>query len=151
MTSAGKKIAIGLALAMMLVTCSCSKKESSSTTAKDPAPAPKMEPATYEKYITGQDVYATGWYHEYLSSHTTVKVTQSDPSSGVTWRVYFTEEELPEDQIETLLEREPNLIDNGSFNATNFDYIYIFCDRNSNNSETPTDDQLKIWYQATYA
>lgn len=49
-----------------------------------------------------------------------------------------------------LLERTPDITDNGEFNAGPYDYVYFFCDVNSKNSKEPTEDLVMIWYQATY-
>ena len=104
-------------------------------------------PATYEKNITGNDVFGNGWYCESLDIHTIVKVSNLDPSKGVTWSVFFSEESLSEDEIEKLREREPDIINRGEINASRYEWIYVYCDINSTNSPAPTTDMLNISYQ----
>ena len=66
---------------------------------------------------------------------------------GVAWSVYFTEDELAEEEIEKLKEREPDIINSGEINASKYSYIYVYCDHNSMNSAAPTTDMLQISYK----
>jgi hypothetical protein len=136
--------AVILLLAIMTVFCFASCGKAAETTHK-------MEPATYEKNISGRDAFEKGYYYEQLGSHKKVLIRKLDPDSYVIWEVYFTKEKLPEEEIEKLLEREPDITNNGEFDATNYDYVYFFCSKNSKNSQEPTEDMVMISYQATYA
>ncbi len=140
-----KKSAAVIAVLTLFVMCSCSNTDSVETYSDRVTPT--YIPATYEKNITGSDVYNNGWYYESLDIHTKVKVSNYEPSKGVTWSVYFTEDALPEDEIEKLLKREPDIINSGEINASRYDWIYVYCDANSTNSPNPTSDMLKISYQ----
>ena len=144
MKNTRERVAV-LLLAVMAVLCfaSCGKAE--------PRPTPQREPATYQKNITGRDIFETGYYVEQLGSHSKVTVRKLEPSSHVTWKVYFTKEMLSEEEAEKLLERTPDITDNGEFNAYQYDFVYFFCDVNSKNSKEPTDDMIMLKYQATYA
>ncbi len=116
-----------------------------------PEPTHQREPATYQRNITGQDAFEKGYYVERLGSHSKVIVRKLDPDSHVTWKVYFTKEKLPEDEVEKLLERTPDITNAGEFNAWQYDYVYFFCDVNSKNYPEPTDDMIMLYYMATYA
>lgn len=116
-----------------------------------PEPTHQREPATYQRNITGKDVFEKGYYYESLGSHSKVTVRKLDPDSYVTWKVYFTKDVLPEEEIEKLLERTPDITNAGEFNAYQYDYVYFFCDVNSKNSPEPTDDMIMLKYMATYA
>ena len=140
-----KKLAAVIAVFAFFMLCSCSNNDSIETTIGRVTPT--YIPATYEKNITGSDVFNNGWYYESLDIHTKVKVSNYEPSKGVTWSVYFTEESLSEDEIAKLLEREPDIINSGEINASRYDWIYVYCDVNSTNSQEPTSDMLKISYQ----
>ena len=139
------KIAVVLLLTVMTVLCfaACKKNE--------PEPTHKREPVTYQRNITGQDVFEKGYYVEQLGSHSKVTVGKLDPSSYVIWKVYFTKEKLPEEEALKLLERTPDITNNGEFNAKQYDYVYFFCSVNSKNSQEPTGDKIMLYYQATYA
>jgi len=108
---------------------------------------PTFIPATYDKNISGSDAYSNGWYYEALDIHTKVKVSQLEPTKGVTWSVYFTEGLLSEEELEKLKEREPDIINSGEIDASRYSYIYIFCNVNSTNSPVPTADMLNISYK----
>ena len=141
-----KKLAIVFISFTLLVLCSCTKTDSTETT-KSSRATPAHVAATYENAITGSDVFDNGWYYESLDIHTKVKVSNSEPTKGVTWNVYFTEELLSEEEIEKLKERDPDIINSGEINASKYSYIYVYCDINSTNSPAPTSDMLKISYQ----
>ena len=141
-----KKSAIVFITFTLIVLCSCSNSDSTITT-KSNRSAPAFIPATYEKNITGSDVYDNGWYFEDLEYHNIVKVRNYEPTKGATWNVYFTEGKLAEDEIEKLKEREPDIINSGEFNASKCSYIYVYCSINSTNSTAPTSDMLQIYYQ----
>ena len=141
-----KKLTIVFIAFTLLVLCSCTKTDSTETTKSNRA-TPAFIPATYEKNITGSDVYDNGWYYESLDIHSKVKVSNYEPTKGVTWNVYFTEELLSEEEIEKLKERDPDIINSGEINASKYSYIYVYCDVNSTNSPAPTSDMLKISYQ----
>ena len=133
-----KKLAIVFIAFSLFVLCSCSNPDSA---------APTYISATYERNISGSDVFNNGWYYEALDIHTKVKVSNYEPTKGVTWSVYFTEEKLTEEEIEKLKEREPDIINSGEINASKYAYIYVYCDHNSTNSVAPTTDMLKISYK----
>lgn len=141
-----KKLAIVFITFTLIVLCSCSNSDSTITT-KSNRSVPAFIPATYEKNITGSDVFDNGWYYESLDIHTKVKVSNYEHTKGVTWNVYFTEELLSEEEIEKLKERDPDIINSGEINASKYSYIYVYCDINSTNSPAPTSDMLKISYQ----
>ena len=63
----------------------------------------------------------------------------------------LTKEKLPEGEALKLLERTPDITNNGEFNAKQYDYVYFFCSVNSKNSQEPTGDKIMLYYQATYA
>ena len=141
---------IAILVSMSIMLCSCSNSDGTSTsTSTTHAPASRVEhaPATYEKNITGSDVYNNGWYYESLDIHRNVEVRNYEPNKGVTWKVYLSEESLSEEEMEKLKEREPDIINSGEFNASQYDWIYVYCDVNSTNSPAPTSDMLKISYQ----
>ena len=141
-----KKLAIVVIAFTLFVLCSCSNTDSTETT-KSIRTTPTYVPATYEKNITGSDVFDNGWYYEALDIHTIVKVSNYEPTMGVAWSVYFTEDELAEEEIEKLKEREPDIINSGEINASKYSYIYVYCDHNSMNSAAPTTDMLQISYK----
>lgn len=141
-----KKLAIVFIAFTLLVLCSCSNTDSTETTKSNHA-TPTYAPATYEKIITGSDVFDNGWYYESLDIHTKVKVSNYEPAKGVTWSIYFTEDELAEEEIEKLKDREPDIINSGEINASKYSYIYVYCDVNSTNSAAPTTDMLQISYK----
>ena len=141
-----KKLAIVFIAFTLLVLCSCTKTDSTETT-KSSRATPAHVPATYENTITGSDVFDNGWYYESLDIHSKVKVSNYEPTKGVTWNVYFTEELLSEEEIEKLKERDPDIFNSGEINASKYSYIYVYCDVNSTNSPAPTSDMLKISYQ----
>ena len=141
-----KKLAIVFIAFAIFVLCSCSNTDSTETTKINRA-TPTYVPATYERNISGSDVFDTGWYHESLDIHTKVNVSNYEPTKGVTWSIYFTEDELAEEEFERLREREPDIINSGEINASQYSYIYVYCDVNSTNSPAPTSDMLKISYQ----
>ncbi|MBR4948574.1 MAG: hypothetical protein IKZ29_08450 [Clostridiales bacterium] len=141
-----KKLGIVFITFLIFVMCSCSNADSTETTKSNRA-TPTYVSATYEKNISGSDVFDTGWYYESLDIHTKVKVSNYEPTKGVTWSVYFTEDELAEEEIEKLKERGPDIINSGEINASKYSYIYVYCDVNSMNSSAPTSDMLKISYQ----
>ena len=60
-----RKSAIVFITFTLIVLCSCSNTDSTITT-KSNRSAPAFIPATYEKNITGSDVYDDGWYFEDL-------------------------------------------------------------------------------------
>lgn len=141
-----KKLAIVFIAFTLFVLCSCSNPDSAETTKINRA-APTYISATYERNISGSDVFNNGWYYEALDIHTKVKVSNYEPTKGVTWSVYFTEVKLAEEEIEKLKEREPDIINSGEINASKYAYIYVYCDYNSTNSVAPTTDMLKISYK----
>lgn len=138
-----RKIAILLILITVFSVCSCSKEITSDTV--------PMEPPSYYHNVTGDEVYETGWYHDSLGSHKEVTITYTSAVPGSTWYVYFTEEELTEEEMLKLTERDPDIVNSGTFNAYKCDWIYIYCDTNSENSEQPAKDMVTILYTATYA
>ena len=153
-----KKVAVVIVAFMLISLCSCSnadsttkdnsvKPTSSDGTTKDNNVKPTYTPATYEKKVSGNDVFSNGWYYESLDIHTKVKVSKLDPTKGVTWKVYFSEELLSDEEIEKLIEREPDIIDSGEIDASRYDWIYVYCSVNSTTSPEPTSDMLKISYQ----
>ena len=141
-----KKSAIVFIAFAIFVLCSCSNTDSTETTKSNRA-TPTYVPATYERNISGSDAYSNGWYYEALDIHTKVKVSQLEPTKGVTWSVYFTEGLLSEEELEKLKEREPDIINSGEIDASRYSYIYIFCNVNSTNSPAPTADMLNISYK----
>ena len=140
-----KKLAVVIVAVMLFVLCSCSKDESITT--KENSRDIIYLPATYDRNITGSDVYNNGWYYEALDNHTNVKVSNFDSTKGATWKVYFTEESLSEEEIEKLKEWDPDIINSGEINAAKYSWIYIYCDINSTNSSSPTTDMLNISYK----
>ena len=141
-----KKLVVVIVASMLCTLCSCSNSDATKTTEGNLI-KPTFVPATYDRNITGSDVYNNGWYFEALETHTKVKVSNYESSKGVTWRVYFTEESLSEEEIEKLKEREPDIINSGEINASSYNWIYVYCDVNSTNSPAPTTDMLKISYK----
>ena len=139
-----KKPAIVI-IAFIFLLCSCSNPEV--TTSKNNYASPTYLPATYEKNIKGSDVFNNGWYYESLDIHTIVKVSNFDPSKGATWNVYFADHKLSEEEIEKLKEQKPDIINKGEINASQYTWIYIYCDINSTNSSAPTADMLNIYYR----
>ena len=138
------KKAVVIMLALMAVFCFASCGEANETTHE-------RLPATYQKNVSGRDAFEKGYYYEQLGSHTKVLIRKINPDSYVIWKVYFTKDKLPEEEIEKLLERKPDITNDGEFDAANYDYVYFFCSKNSKNSKEPTDDMVMISYQATFA
>jgi len=157
MKSAFKKVTVVIVAFMLILLCSCSNtdgttkdnsvKSTDDVTKNDNSVKPTFTPATYKITISGNDVYSNGWYYESLDIHTKVKVRKLEPTKGVTWSVYFTEERLSEEEIEKLKEREPDIIDSGEIDASRYNWIYVYCNVNSANSPAPTSDMLEISYQ----
>ena len=81
-----KKLAIVFITFTLIVLCSCSNSDSTITT-KSNRSVPAFIPATYEKNITGSDVFDNGWYYESLDIHSKVKVSNYEPAKGVTWNL----------------------------------------------------------------
>lgn len=138
-----RKIAILLILITVFSVCSCSKEITSDTV--------PMEPASYYHNVTGEDVYETGWYHERLGSHSEVTIAYTSSTPGATWYVYFSKEELTEDEMLKLAERNADIVNSGTMDAYEYDWIYIYCDINSDTSAQPAEDMVTILYTATYA
>ena len=142
-----RKIAIILILVTVFSVCSCSKEITSDTV--------PMEPPSYYHNVTGDEVYETGWYHDRLGSHRDVTISYSSDytssTPGSTWYVYFTKDELTEEEMLKLRDRDADIVNSGTFNANNYDYIYIYCDTNSETSAQPAKDGVVIMYTATYA
>ena len=136
------KLVIILILLSVFSVCSCSEVTS------DTVP---MEPPSYYHNVTGEDVYETGWYHDFLGSHKEVTVTYTSAVPGSTWYVYFTKEALTEEEMNKLTDRDADIVNSGTFDAYHYDYIYIYCDTNSETSVQPAKDMVTILYTATYA
>ena len=144
MKNAYIKVAVITLALMPFLFCSCSNTDGTT----DNVEKHTFSPATYEKNISGSDVFDNGWYYESLDIHTNVMVSKIDSAKGVTWSVYFTEESLSEEELEKLKDREPDIIDSGEIDASRYDWIYVYCSVNSTNSPAPTSDMLKISYKA---
>ena len=145
MKNAFKKVPVVIVAFMLFLLCSCSN-DADGIIVNDRA-KPTFIPATDDKNISGSDAYSNGWYYEALDIHTKVKVSQLEPTKGVTWSVYFTEGLLSEEELEKLKEREPDIINSGEIDASRYSYIYIFWNVNSTNSPAPTADMLNISYK----
>lgn len=144
MKNAFIKLAVVILAFMPFLLSSCSNTDGTTTDNREKY---TFSPATYEKNISGSDVFGNGWYYESLDIHTKVMVSKLDSAKGVTWSVYFTEESLSEEEIEKLKDQEPDIIDSGEIDASRYDWIYVYCNVNSTNSPAPTSDMLKISYQ----
>lgn len=140
-----KKLGSVIVAFMLLVLCSCSNADGAEVESNRVSPT--YLPATYDRNIKGSDVYNNGWYYESLENHTKVKVSNFEPSKGVTWSVYFSEHKLSDEEIEKLKERDPDIINKGEIDASRYSWIYVYCDINSTNSPAPTSDMLNISYK----
>ena len=139
-------IVIGITICAAIVATACKSKGKNKTKKEDQDPhATKLPP--YEHTVTGSDVFETGYYSDKIGRHSQVKIIHANPDSQVTWKVYFTEEELPEEEIGNLLLREPDITGSGECSTTKHPWIYIFCDVNAKTATEPTDDSVTIWYQ----
>ena len=111
----------------------------------------KPEPPWFLIKVTGEDVFEKGYHAVTIYNSTAVNFSlSSDSAEHAGWYIYVADDELPEDEIEALKETEPALTGSGSLELKHGQWVYIFCDVNSENSDKPTKDVLSISYPADY-
>lgn len=136
--------------AIILVTIVMSLLIFASCGIEDPGPAP--EPAWFLVEVTGDKVFEKGYYCERITSNETLYFgIRCFSEESAEWSVYIVDEELSEEEVETLKKTGPVLTGNGSAEISYGQWVYVFCSVNAETSDRPTKDILSITWSSGYA
>ena len=110
------------------------------------------EPAWYMVQVSGEDVFEKGYIGEKITSTTTVYFAfKTKPADNAVWSVYITDAELTDEEAQALKNTEPVLTGEGEADLKYGQWIYIFCDVNSETAEEPSKTIYTYGWSADFA
>ena len=159
-----KKAAVALLLTSLLMLSSCGNtttdrtkkdKETTPTTNGDDWSwtEPEPEPASILGLeVSNTSIFEKGYYcMQYSNSGVLYFEVRNASDTPSNWSVYIVDSELTEDEVNDLQTKEPALVNAGEVDVTYDQWIYVFCDVNSETSSEPNDEVLEAWGFADYA
>ncbi|MCR5805253.1 MAG: hypothetical protein K6G47_13450 [Clostridia bacterium] len=158
-----KKTAVVSLLMALLMLSSCGKTTTTVRTKQDDETIPTASEYTYTEpepepaclggfEVSNSSIFETGYYHTKFEESGNLYFSVTNASDEpANWSIYIVDNELTEDEVKDLQTKEPALVNDGILGITYDQWIYIFCDVNSNTASESTDEILEVWAYADYA
>jgi len=110
------------------------------------------EPAWYMVQVSGEDVFEKGYIGEKITSTTTVYFGfKTEAADNAVWSVYVVDNELSDEEAQTLKNTDPVLTGEGKTDVKYGQWIYVFCDMNSETAEEPSKSVYTYGWSADFA
>ena len=111
-----------------------------------------LEPAAFLIQVSGEDVFEKGYKGEKFTGTTTVNFAfKTPPADNAVWSVYIADDELSDEEAQKLKNTDPVLTGEGKLDVKYGQWIYIFCDVNSETAEEPSKTVYTYSWLADFA
>jgi len=110
------------------------------------------EPAGFLIQVSGEDVFEKGYKGEKFTGTTTVNFAfKTPPEDNAVWSVYIADDELTVEEAQGIKNTDPVLTGEGKLDVKYGQWIYIFCNVNSETAEEPSKTVYTYSWLADFA